>query len=228
VYGRVISVLARTALGLVLALAPPLTEVVRAQSVGVSGLVDLEYQRSIGGDEAGIANAVTLGFRARSLTGHRLASCLGLDARAGVGGGGATYLVEGYPIGIGLRYGGTSQVALCAGVGFAGVSGGAVPVAWTLPVELYWEATGAYAIVRPLVVARMVQVPGSDERNAGSGLLSSADEFHAAAGVRIMVPAEPLAGFLTADGVFIGLTYDEALGARVVGVAIGYGFAAGE
>ena len=152
---------------LVLALAP-FGGVAWAQSapgVAVSGLVDLQYQHWIGGDDTGIANAVTVGFRLRSLTGSRLASCLGLDARAGTGGGGAAYAVEGYPIGVGLRYGGTSQVAVCAGLGLSGISGGAVPIAWTLPVELSWEATGAYAVVRPLLVARMVQVFGSDERD---------------------------------------------------------------
>ena len=198
----------------------------RAGNASVSGLVDLRYQSDLGGDGA-LENALTAGLRARALPGRRLTTCLGLDARGGAGAGGALYAAEVYPIGIGLRHGRTSQIGLCAGVGLAGASGGAVPFAWTFPLELHWEGTGAFAIVRPLLVARASRTAGAVAREDGSELLPIADELHLAAGLRVFLPQEPLPGLATGDGVFLGITYDEALGARILGVAIGYGFAAG-
>ncbi len=192
----------------------------------VTGIADVRYQIAPG-DAAAIDNAFTAGAGVRALPGRRLTACLGADARGGAGGGGALYAAELYPLGVGLRYAGTSTVSLCAGVGVAGGGGDAVPRAWTFPVELRWEGTGAFAVVRPLLVARAVRVAGAEAREDGSPLLSAADEIHLAAGLRVMIPSQPLPGLAAADGVFLGVTYDEAMGDRILGVALGYAFAAG-
>jgi hypothetical protein len=204
------------------AIAAPLT----AQAGGVSGLFDLRYQ--VGSGDAAVDNALAVGVQTRILPGRRLTACLGADAAFGLGGGGQLYQAALYPLGLGLRYGRTSLVALCAGAGRSGVTDGAVPSAWTFPLELRWEATGAFGVVRPLLVARAARVAGADSREDGSPLLSVADELHLAAGVRFVIPGEPLPGLRTGDGVFLGLTYDEALGDRTFGFAIGYAFAAGD
>jgi len=212
---------------LALALAsPPFASRAAAGSAAVTGVVDLAYQHA--GGDAAQANAASAGLRLRFLPGRRLTACLGVDARAGVGGGGALHAATIYPIGLALRYGRTSHVSLCAGAGLSGVTGGAVPRAWTFPVELAWEGTGAFAIVRPLLVARASRVAGAGPREDGSPLFAPADEIHLAAGLRIMVPGEPLPGLSTGDGIFLGLTYDEALGDRIVGAALGYSFAAAQ
>ena len=209
-----------------LALAPLLSSRALAGGAAVSGIADLRYQLAPG-DGAAVDNAFTAGAHVRALPGRRLTACLGGAARGGAGGGGAVYAAELYPVGVGLRYAGTSHVSLCAGVGVAGASGGAVPRAWTFPVELRWEGTGAFAVVRPLLVARAVRVAGAEAREDGSPLLSAADEIHLAAGLRVMIPSRPLPGLASADGVFLGLTYDEAMGDRIVGISLGYAFAAG-
>ena len=197
-----------------------------AHAGSVTGIADVRYQLAPGDADA-IDNAFTAGASVRALPGRRLTACLGADTRGGAGGGGALYAAELYPIGIGLRYAGTSQLSLCAGVGVAGGGGEAVPRAWTFPVELRWEGTGAFAVVRPLLVARAVRVAGADAREHGSPLVSAADELHLAAGLRVMIPSQPLPGLAAADGLFLGVTYDEAMGDRIVGVALGYTFAAG-
>ncbi len=210
--------------GLALVVAPPLASRALAGRAAISGMLDVRYQHAPG-DAAAIDNAFTTGASVRALPGRRLTACLGADARGGAGGGGALYAAEIYPIGIGLRYAGTSQVSLCGGIGIAG--GGELSRAWTFPVELRWEGTGAFGVMRPLLVARAVRVAGTDAREDGSPLLSAADEIHLAAGLRVMIPSEPLPGLASADGVFVGVTYDEAMGDRIVGVALGYAFAAG-
>ena len=210
--------------GLAIVTAPPLSSRVLAGRAAISGLLDVRYQHAPG-DAAAVDNALTTGASVRALPGRRLTACLGADARGGAGGGGALYAAELYPIGIGMRYAGTSQVTLCGGIGIAG--GGELSRAWTFPVELRWEGTGAFGVVRPLLVARAVRVAGAEARKAGSPLLEAADEIHLAAGLRVMIPSEPLPGLASADGVFVGVTYDEAMGDRIVGVALGYAFAAG-
>jgi hypothetical protein len=211
---------------LAVAVAAALAPSLAAQAGSVTGTADLRYQLAPG-DASAIENAFTAGAAVRALPGRRLGACLGADARGGAGGGGALYAVELYPIGIGLRYAGTSQLSLCGGVGVAGGGGRAVPRAWTLPLELRWEGTGAFGVVRPLLVARAVRVAGAEAREDGSPLVSAADEIHLAAGLRVMIPSQPLPGLASADGVFLGVTYDEAMGDRIIGVALGYAFAAG-
>jgi hypothetical protein len=206
--------------------AGPLSSRALAGRAVISGMLDVRYQHAPG-DAAAIDNAFTTGASVRALPGRRLTACLGADARGGAGGGGALYAAELYPVGIGLRYAGTSQVSLCGGAGVAGGGGRELSRAWTFPVELRWEGTGAFGVVRPLLVARAVRVAGADAREDGSPLLSAADEIHLAAGLRVMIPSEPLPGLASADGVFVGVTYDEAMGDRIVGVALGYAFAAG-
>jgi hypothetical protein len=210
----------------VLALCLLIAPLARAHAGGLSGIFDLRYQ--VGSGDAAVDNALAVGLQARLLPGRRLTACFGADAAFGLGGGGAVYDAALYPLGLGLRYGRTSHVALCAGAGMSGVTDGAIPSAWTFPVELRWEATGAFGVVRPLLVARAARVAGADAREDGSPLLSAVDELHLAAGVRFVIPGQPLPGLFTGDGVYLGLTYDEALGDRILGFAIGYAFAAGD
>ena len=217
------AVLRRRAVLVVLALcAAPRTA---AADGSLSGVVDLRYQRRIAGDELRVDNAVTVGLRGRVLAGRRAAPCFGLDLRGGHGGGGATWAAEMYPLGIGYRHGPTSQIALCAGVGASGGPDGAVPFAWTVPVELHWEGTGQYGIARPLLFARLARVVSGGQREDGSSLAPLADELSAGVGLRVVVPGQPIEGLFTGEGVFIGLTYDEALGGHTIGVALGHAFA---
>ncbi len=191
----------------------------------LSGIVDLRYQRRVAGDELPVDNAVTLGLRARVLAGRRAATCFGLDLRGGRGGGGATWAAELYPVGIGFRHGTSSHVALCAGVGASRGPDGAVPFAWTVPVEVHWEGTGQYGIVRPLLFARLGRVISDDEREDGSSLAPLVDELSAGVGLRLVIPGQPVDGIFTGEGLFIGVTYDEALGGHTIGVALGHAFA---
>jgi hypothetical protein len=190
--------------------------VARAGGAALSGILELDYRH--GFDEAPVENAVMAGVRARALFGERLAACVGLDGRVGIGGGGAVYDAALYPLGLALRYGRTSHLAVCGGVGLEGVSGGAVPPSVTVPLELHWEATGAFRVIRPLVVARVSRRVTHTER----------DELgiHVLLGLRVMLPLEFVPEISAGDGVYVGLTYDDALGARLFGVAIGYALAA--
>jgi hypothetical protein len=111
-------------------------------------------------------------------------------------------------------------------VGLAGVSGGAVPFSFSLPLELHWEGTGAFRVGRPLAVVRVSRALGPGDRAEGTRLIPAADELQAVLGLRVMLPGEVVPGLAFADGIYLGLTYGEALGARTLGVAIGYAVAA--
>ena len=77
-----------------------------------------------------------LGLSARFLLGAPLGYGVGLDLEGGATEHGGVYNLELWPVGLGLRIGDASYLALSAGVGVGGAGGGVQPTALQLPVEL--------------------------------------------------------------------------------------------
>jgi len=135
--------------------------------------------------------------------------------------GGFAYDVAFYPLGVGMRIGRTSVVALGTGIVAAGATrwiddGVGVPLQAT--VEL-----GA-GRVRFLGRARVALLAGSRDPTAPS--LPVGDLLEAMAGLRVGHHYEDWE-FPTGNGYFVALAYKELLGARYVGLTVGYSIDAG-
>jgi hypothetical protein len=130
---------------------------------------------------------------------------------------GFAYDVALLPIGVGVRGPRNSFIALGTGVEWMGAVG-ALDDATLLPVELTFEYGGG---VRLLGRARIGWVAGADGRHDGARDLPFTDELDAMLGVRLGKAYDDY-GFPSGNGYFIGAAYRELLGARFVGVTLGY------
>jgi hypothetical protein len=156
--------------------------------------------------------------------GERLGYHAGIDLAAGstLRRAGFAYDVAGFPVGLAVRFGDTSFVSLSAGIGASGAVG-TVDDALTFPVETIFEFGGGS--VRLLGRARVTWVDAAPGRDAGapsarfSGALQP-DELDAMLGLRLGRHAEDFAP--VGDGYFAAVAYREQLGARFVGLVIGY------
>lgn len=132
--------------------------------------------------------------------------------------GGFAYDLALFPVGVGLRLGATSAVMLGAGIGASGAVG-TLDDAITFPIELTGEFDAGRA--RLLARGRITYLTGAPGRAHGAPTLSSADETEAMLGLRIGHHYESY-GFPTGNGYFAGIAYRELLGARFLGLTIGY------
>ena len=105
-----------------------------------------------------------LGLSARVLLGGPLGYGLGVDLEGGATEQGGVYNLELWPVGVGLRLGEASYLAVSAGVGVGGAGGGVQPTALQLPVEL--RGRGQLGPVRATGWITGRAAPLSDERSA--------------------------------------------------------------
>ena len=184
----------------------------------VSALTDVDDTKA----KPEISQLVLAGVRLHGIvgTGSTIAYHVGFDLAAGgtIGGGGFAYDVALFPVGIAARFGQTSLVALGAGIGAIGATG-TLDDAFMLPLEATGEFGGGR--LRLLARARVAYVAGADGRHDGAPSIPFADELDTMVGVRIGRHYEDY-GFPTGDGYFVGVAYRELLGARFVGLTIGY------
>ncbi len=144
---------------------------------------------------------------------------VGLDLAAGstLRGAGLAYDVALFPVGVALRFGETSMLALGGGLGAMGAVG-TIDDAMMFPIEANLEVGGSW---RLLARARAVWVVGADGRKDGAPSLPFGDELDATVGIRLGHHYEDF-GFPSGNGYFIGGSYREMTGSRFVGLTIGY------
>ena len=153
-------------------------------------------------------------------TGRVVAYHAGIDLAAGatIARSGFAYDVALFPLGIGLRASDSSFVALGTGVGAMGAVG-TLDDAVTLPIELTAELGGGR--LRVLGRARVSYVTGAPDRHDGAPSVPFGDELEAMLGLRIGHHYEAY-GFPSGNGYFVAASYRELMGARYVGLTIGY------
>ena len=143
----------------------------------------------------------------------------GIDLAAGstLRGAGFAYDVALLPLGIAVRFGRTSFLALGTGVGAMGAVG-TLDDAVTLPLEATLEAGASW---RVLARARASYVRGADGRHDGAPSLPFADELDAMLALRVGQHYEEY-GYPSGNGYFVGVAYRERLGDHWIGATIGY------
>ena len=164
---------------------------------------------------------VLAGARLHGFVGHGKTIGLhaGIDLAAGstLRGAGFAYDVALLPIGVAVRFGRSSFLALGTGVGAMGAIG-TIDDAVTLPVEATLEAGQG---IRVLARARASYVAGADGRHDGARDLPFADELDAMLALRIGRHYEDY-GYPSGNGYFVGVAYRELLDSRWIGATIGY------
>ncbi|MDB4954100.1 MAG: alpha/beta hydrolase fold protein [Myxococcales bacterium] len=183
----------------------------------LSGVHDVDRRMT----EAKSSELVLAGVRLHGFIGNaRVGLHLGLDLAAGstLRAGGFAYDVALLPLGVAVRLGTTSVIALGTGIGASGAIG-TLDDAVTLPVEATAELGGGR--IRVLARARASFVAGAPGRQDGAPTTRLADELDATLGLRIGHHYESF-GFPSGNGYFVGASYRELMGARFAGLVIGY------
>jgi hypothetical protein len=175
------------------------------------------YEREMPDAMMAPKDLVLAGARLHGFIGTRsLGYHVGIDLAAGgtINAGGFAYDVALFPAGVALRFAETSFVTLGVGVGASGATG-TLDDAATFPLEARFEIGRG---IRVLGRGRATFLAGADGRQDGARF---ADELEAMLALR---PGRAYSdfGFPTGNGYFVGATYREALGAKFVGVVIGY------
>jgi hypothetical protein len=128
--------------------------------------------------------------------------------------GGFAYDTAVLPLGIGLRLGPDSFLALDTGLAAMGATG-SLDDAVLVPIQLELE----YGLTYHLIVrARDSFVFGADGRRDGAPSLPIGDELEAMVGVRVGKSDNPSVPM----GYFIGVAYKEMLDTRYIGLSLGY------
>lgn len=151
--------------------------------------------------------------------GDTIALHAGIDLAAGstLRGAGFAYDVALLPLGIAVRFGRSSFLALGTGIGAMGAVG-TLDDAVTLPVEATLEAGRG---IRVLARARASYVAGADGRHDGARDVPFADEVDATLALRLGHHYEDY-GYPSGNGYFVGVAYRELLDSRWIGATIGY------
>lgn len=164
---------------------------------------------------------VMAGARLHGFVGNkRFGYHLGLDLAAGQTArpyGFLAYDVSFFPIGLALRFAETSFITLGGGIGAMGAVG-TLDDAVTMPVELRFEVGRA---TRLLGRMRATYVANADAREDGAPSTTLADELEASLGLRLGHAYNDF-GFPTGDGYFVAASYKESMGARYLGVTLGF------
>jgi hypothetical protein len=172
-----------------------------------------------------VQREVLAGFRLGGIIGNsHVAYHAELDLLAGavLERGGFAYDVALYPLGIATRLGDTGVLALGTGVVAVGAE------RWLddgvgLPLQATLEAGRG---VRVLARARVALLAGTHDDAAPSLEHAIGEELEAMAGVRLG-HAYDAEGVPVGEGYFVAAAYKEFLGARYVGLTIGYTIDAG-
>jgi hypothetical protein len=168
-----------------------------------------------------VSELILAGSRVNALLGTRhIGYHVGADLAFGttLRTAGFAYDLALFPIGAGLRLGATSAVMLGAGIGANGAVG-ALDDAITFPIELTGEFDAGRA--RLLTRGRLTYLVAAPGRARGAPTTSFADEIEALLALRIGHHYDSH-GFPTGNGYFAGIAYRELLGARFLGLTIGY------
>ena len=169
------------------------------------------------GDGMGMAGLRLRGFVSRKLP---IGYLVGIDLHAGsTNPGGFAYQADLYFAGMGVRLGGIGTMGLAAGVGASGAVG-TLDDGVELPVEAFLEL-GLGSRIRLLGRARAVWLGAASGRADGSRTFAWTDEVDATFGVRLGRRYHEW-GFPSGNGYFVGVSYRESEGARMVGGVIGY------
>ena len=164
---------------------------------------------------------ILAGTRVNGLLGTRhVGYHIGADLAFGstLGSSGFAYDLALFPLGVGLRLGATSALMLGAGIGASGAVG-TLDDAITFPIELTGEFDAGRA--RLLTRGRLTYLAAAPGRAHGAPTTSLTDEIEALIALRIGHHYDSY-GFPTGNGYFAGIAYRELLGARFVGLTIGY------
>lgn len=183
----------------------------------VSTLHDVEHPPQNAGSpqDLVLAGARLHGFAG----GNRFAYHVGLDLAAGQTARPHSYLaydVALFPVGVALRFASTSFISLGAGIGAMGAVG-TLDDATTLPVELRFEIGRGTRLLGRLRGNTLFHT----ERQNGAMSTNAFDELEASLGLRLGTAYNKW-GFPTGNGYFVAANYREALGARYVGVTLGF------
>jgi hypothetical protein len=128
--------------------------------------------------------------------------------------GGFAYDAAVLPLGIGVRLGADSFLALGTGIAAMGATG-SLDDAVLVPIQLELE----YGLTYHLIVrARDSFVFGADGRRDGAPSLPIGDELEGMVGVRVGKADNPSVPM----GYFIGVAYKEMLDTRYIGLSLGY------
>lgn len=124
-----------------------------------------------------------------------------------------------FPVGILVRAGKTSIVGFGAGVGAMGAVG-TIDDALTLPVEMTIEI-GIGRRLRVLSRTRVTYNALAPTRQSAADSIAFADELDAMLGLRVGRYYDDF-GFPSGNGYFVGVSYRELAGGRMIGLTIGY------
>jgi alpha-beta hydrolase superfamily lysophospholipase len=191
--------------------APDLSRALRGDGFAPAASVAIDggYRRG-GGDQWG-----GLAVRTRWLLGGPVAYSLAVDLSAFAGSAFA-YRAIGYPIGVAVQHGGHT---LSIGVGVGVSDPGPANAALELPIAI--DAETQLGPVRLLAWGRASWIPGSEMRRLGTGANSGPDELHAGLAVRVGRNHRYWAHVNAGAGPYLGVTFEEQLGAKIVGVVLG-------
>ncbi len=188
---------------------------------GGSLALDLRYAEMA--PEAGDpVRAVTAGPRVRAAAGKSaLALAAGLDLHMGATGGGHfAYEVLILPLGVALQIGRSARLGAVAGAGTSGITGGALPIAWALPVEMFAEVSlGGH--LRAAAWGRATELAGAEGREGGAEDAPFGDEIEIGATLRWDRRRESWS-YVAGNGYQLGALYGQVAGARVLGLVLGY------
>lgn len=169
------------------------------------------------GDGLGMAGLRLRGFASKKLP---IGYLVGIDLHAGsTNPGGFAYQTNLYLAGMGVRLGNVGVFGLGTGVGASGAVG-TLDDGVELPVESFLEL-GLGSHVRLLARARAVWLGAASGRADGAPTFTWTDEVDATFGVRIGRRYREF-GFPSGNGYFLGVSYRESEGARMIGGVIGY------
>jgi hypothetical protein len=167
---------------------------------------------------AGVRIRVQIG---RSWIGYRAGIDLRLGATVPFG---FAYDVDLYFLGVGARLGTWSRFGVTAGVGASGATG-TVDDAAQFPVEASLELALGDRL-RVIARGRIAWIAAAPERRDGSRTITFADELEASLAFRLGHRYTDW-GYPTGNGWFVGASYRESEGARMIGGMIGHSIDAG-
>ncbi len=184
----------------------------------LSTLHDVEHEPQM---SASPQDFVMAGVRLHGFVGGKtLGYHMGLDLAAGQTARPHSYLaydVSLFPVGAALRFAETSFITVGGGIGAMGAVG-TLDDALTFPLEVRFEVGRG---IRILGRARATYLFNASDRKDGGTITPFADELEASLGVRLGRAYNEW-GFPTGDGYFVAANYREALGARYLGITLGF------
>lgn len=170
----------------------------------------------------GTTTDLRLAIGGHAIFGDSLGSALGMRGDLGVALGGAPGFAYDFDLTFGLGFrDGPLSLAITAGGGLSGITGGHVPFALRVPLEAY-AATDLSSVVRARAFVRPAWVYLSESRKDGSKLLEWFDELEGGVGL-LIGPRRNESGWTNGSGLYLGFAVREWLGTRAYVVTVGRG-----